>query len=93
MGPLLKSLETNPHATLIALFMNAVDDTKTDEDRLADIVGRSGVVDRLSRYMPSTGGSTSTGVYVVKFLAVMDGIAEHDVYFERSVLSCFTRFD
>ncbi|KAJ1324714.1 DUF4470 domain-containing protein [Microdochium nivale] len=84
MGPLLKSVATNPHATLITLFMNAVDDTKTKGDRAADAAGRSRATDRLTRYMPPTKLPISIGdVYMIKSMFAMDRVAEHDMYFDR----------
>jgi hypothetical protein len=48
-SPLLKQPSQNPHATLITLFLNAVDEVSTPADRFANIVSET---EKLKRYMP-----------------------------------------
>ncbi|KAL4811860.1 hypothetical protein BDW67DRAFT_179221 [Aspergillus spinulosporus] len=52
MIPLLQSPRENPHATLITLFMNAVEETMTDEERVREVSPDSVSSRRLLRYLP-----------------------------------------
>lgn len=52
MVPLLQAPLENPHATLITLFMNAVDETLTDQDKLRDLTPHSTTIKRLLKYLP-----------------------------------------
>ncbi|KPM34923.1 hypothetical protein AK830_g11652 [Neonectria ditissima] len=52
MVPLLQTPLENPHATLITLFMNAVDETLTDHDRMRDMTLNSQVTQRLLTFLP-----------------------------------------
>lgn len=51
MVPLLQSPLENPHATLILLFLNAVDENLSDQDKL-DSLTEQNAVQRLSKYLP-----------------------------------------
>lgn len=55
MVPLLQGPLVNPHATLITLFMNAVDDNITDQDKRADMTSQSLTTERLLKYLPPKG--------------------------------------
>ncbi|KAF7175088.1 hypothetical protein CNMCM7691_006492 [Aspergillus felis] len=50
MVPLLQTPLENPHASLITLFMNAVDETLTDEDRIQDLTPHSPTTKRLIKF-------------------------------------------
>ncbi|KAF5565162.1 SET MYND domain-containing protein, partial [Fusarium pseudoanthophilum] len=53
MAPLLRHPSVNPHATLITLFMNMVDEQSTDEDRIEGIKNpRSKSAKRIIKYLP-----------------------------------------
>lgn len=55
MMPLLQIPLINPHATLITLFMNAVDEHLTEQDRIADITPQILTTKRLFQYLPPKG--------------------------------------
>jgi hypothetical protein len=52
MVPLLQTPEQNPHATLITLFMNAVEEAMTLEDRLQGMASDSRALRDLREYLP-----------------------------------------
>ncbi|KAJ5761103.1 hypothetical protein N7520_008259 [Penicillium odoratum] len=52
MVPLLQSPLENPHATLITLFMNAVEESLTDADRMEGLTSKSQITKRLMKYFP-----------------------------------------
>ncbi|KAL2833788.1 hypothetical protein BDW59DRAFT_156589 [Aspergillus cavernicola] len=52
MTPLLQTPLMNPHATLITLFMNAVEEAMTNEDRLKDLTPHSKSTKKLLKYLP-----------------------------------------
>ncbi len=74
MVPLLQQPQDNPHATLVTLFMNAVDENQTDQDRLADISALSPTTKRLVKYFPPKKGTTLTisDPEVIKFSCARD---------------------
>lgn len=51
MVPLLETREKNPHATLITLFMNAVEEFSTDEERTESLDPQSRVMKTISGYL------------------------------------------
>jgi hypothetical protein len=84
MVPLLQTPLENPHATLITLFMNAVDETLTDQDRLHDLTAHSPTTKSLLKYLPPKGRPTS--IYdpeLVKFDLGRDLITTYDHIFDR----------
>jgi hypothetical protein len=82
--PFLQSPLVNPHATLITLFMNAVDENITDEDRVADMVQNSPTKKRLLKYLPLKGMPTSRfDPELIKFTVALDSVATHDHIFDR----------
>lgn len=84
MAPLLQSPAVNPHATLITLFMNAVDESITERDRKAEANEGSQSSKSLIKYMRPTG--PLTGAYdptLVKFSFARDYVTTYDRYFDR----------
>lgn len=84
--PLLQSTVDNPHATLITLFMNAVDETMTDEDRIRDMTPNSASSRRLLQYLPPSGSLVSEyDPKLVKFNMGRDLVTKYDSVFNRYV--------
>ena len=80
--PLLQAPLTNPYATLITLFMNAVPENITKQDRIADIHGPT--TKRLLKYLPRKGMSTdSSDPAIIKFCYARDSVANYDYIFDR----------
>ena len=59
LTPLLRSPAENPKATIITLFMNAIDETLTDDDRMRDMTTNSASTKRLMQLIPRRGVSLS----------------------------------
>jgi hypothetical protein len=86
MVPLLKPPLENPHATLITLFMNAVEETLTDEDRLRDLARHSASSRKLVRYLAPERRLTSRyDPVLVKFNMARDLVMDYDAIFDRYV--------
>ena len=84
MVPLLQEHLVNPHATLITLFMNAVDENMTDEDRIADRTADSPTTKRLVKYLPPRGvPTTPSDPRIIKFSFARDNVATYDHIFDR----------
>jgi hypothetical protein len=84
MVPLLQGPLINPHATLITLFMNAVDENITDQDRIADMTPHSPTTKRLLKYLPPNGMPVNpSGPEIIKFSYARDNIATYDHIFDR----------
>lgn len=84
MIPLLQNKVDNPHATLITLFMNAVDETMTDEDRIQDMTQNSTSSRRLLQYLPPSGSLVSKyDPKLIKFNMGRDLVTEYDYVFNR----------
>jgi hypothetical protein len=84
MVPLLQSPLVNPHATLITLFMNAVDEGITYEERIADMLPHSPTTKRLLKYLPRKGMPTSKyDPELIKFNFARDCVATYDHVFDR----------
>lgn len=84
MVPLLQGPLINPHATLITLFMNAVEETKTDQDRVSGISLHSPAVKRLLKYLPLKGMPTSSyDPELIKFAYARDIVTTYDHIFDR----------
>lgn len=84
MVPLLQTPLQNPHATLITLFMNAVDETMTDQDKIRDMTPNSTSTKRLLRYLPPKGRPTSRfDPELIKFNLARDYVTTYDHIFER----------
>lgn len=83
MIPLLQNSLVNPHATLITLFMNAVDENMTIQEERAN-VNHSPTTTRLMRYLPPSG--LPSGPYdpvIIKFCCARDCVATYDRIFDR----------
>lgn len=85
MVPLLQSPSINPHATLITLFMNAVDETRTQQDQMNDMGPHTQTTKRLLKYLPPKGISTIniSDPELIKFSFARDSVANHDNIFDR----------
>jgi hypothetical protein len=84
MMPLLQGPLINPNATLITLFINAVDENITDQDRIADITQHSPTTKRLLKYLPPEGGPTNPfDPKIIKFSYARDSVATYDHIFDR----------
>lgn len=84
MMPLLQGPPINPHATLITLFMNAVDENITDQDRIADMTPHSPTTERLLKYLPPKGMLTNpSDPQLIKFVFAQDNVATYDHIFDR----------
>ncbi|KAL3461958.1 hypothetical protein BJX64DRAFT_288910 [Aspergillus heterothallicus] len=82
--PLLQNPATNPHATLITLFMNAVDETMTDEENFREIQPNTASSRRLLRYLPPSGGIMSEyDPKLIKFNMARDLVTKYDPVFNR----------
>lgn len=81
MVPLLQAPHINPHATLITLFMNAVEEITTDRDRKASMTLAS---KRLLKYLPIKARPTNpSGPDIIKFTYALDQVATYDHVFDR----------
>jgi hypothetical protein len=86
MVPLLKPRLENPHATLITLFMNAVEETLTDKDRLRDLTPQSASSLKLVRYLPPDRRPTSRyDPVIIKVNMARDLVMDYDAIFDRYV--------
>ena len=84
MVPLLQGPSINPHATLITLFMNAVDESLTPQDRMADVGKNSRATKRLLKYLPLKGWPTNPyDPQVIKFSYAQEKVATYDHIFDR----------
>lgn len=86
MVPLLQGPLINPHATLITLFMNAVDENITDQDRMADMTPHSPTSKRLLKYLPPKrmlANPSMVNPEIIKFSYARDIVATYDHIFDR----------
>ncbi|KAK2829922.1 hypothetical protein FQN49_007126 [Arthroderma sp. PD_2] len=85
MMPLLQTPLENPHATLITLFMNAVEMALTDQERVQGLAARnSPAAKHLHQYLPLRGGPTSRyDPKVIKTIAGRDLVTNYDHIFDR----------
>ncbi|KAK4039008.1 hypothetical protein C8A01DRAFT_47462 [Parachaetomium inaequale] len=85
--PLLQGLLSNPHTTLITLFMNAVEEYTTTADRIADIMPHSETMKRLFKYLPPDirVASDESDTWPIKFNSTRDIVADHQPIFDRFV--------
>lgn len=86
MIPLLQGPLVNPNATLITLFMNAVDENMTTGDQIANISPHSPETKRLHKYLPHTNkGMTMnpSSPEIIKVLFARDVVATYDHIFSR----------
>ncbi|OBT63191.1 hypothetical protein VE03_07739 [Pseudogymnoascus sp. 23342-1-I1] len=88
MVPLLQGPLVNPHATLITLFMNAVDENLTTRDQLSGMSPHSPERKRLLKYLPTTNmGMTMnpSSPEIIKFLFARNIVVTYDHIFNRCV--------
>ncbi|EFQ96687.1 hypothetical protein MGYG_08610 [Nannizzia gypsea CBS 118893] len=84
MVPLLQTPLENPHACLITLFLNAVDETLTDQDKLRDMTVDSPTTKALLKYLPPTRKLSSTfDPELIKFNSGRNFLTPFDHIFDR----------
>ncbi|KAJ0168197.1 hypothetical protein CTA2_8707 [Colletotrichum tanaceti] len=84
MVPLLQSPAVNPHATLITLSMNVVEENLTILERYAGLVADGPTWRQIQRYMPLPRRELDPNDPVVcKILAAQDCVTDYDVVFSR----------
>jgi hypothetical protein len=84
MVPLLQTPLENPHATRVTLFINAIDETLTDQDRLHDLTAHSSTTKSLLKYLPPKGRPTSTSdPEIVRFNLGRGFVTTYDHIFDR----------
>ena len=85
MVPLLQEPLINPHATLITLFMNVVDENITDQERIADATPHSPTTKRLLKYLPLKGMPpiNHSDPRIIKFSFARDNVATYDHIFDQ----------
>lgn len=85
MLPLLHGPLINPHATLIVLFMNAVEETMTNQDRIAEVTPHSQTTQRLSKYLPIKGppSGITYDPRIIKMSLARDAVTTFDHIFDR----------
>ncbi|EXK76747.1 hypothetical protein FOQG_18522 [Fusarium oxysporum f. sp. raphani 54005] len=84
MSPLLQAPSNNPHATLITLFMNVVDENMTDQDQMADATMQSPSTKRLLKFLPPDHPPTSChDPDIIKFSYARDYVRTYDHIFDR----------
>ncbi|KAK7987452.1 hypothetical protein PG989_007767 [Apiospora arundinis] len=80
----IETPRANKHATLLTLFMNAVDETITDQDKLSEMTPNSPVTKLLLKYLPPKRSRTSPyDPEIVKFSLARDIISTYDRFFDR----------
>ncbi|KAJ1328217.1 hypothetical protein MN608_07553 [Microdochium nivale] len=86
LSPLLQSHAINPHATLITLFMNAVDENRNEQDQILEVSPSSLTIKTLTKYMPPTRRlANNNDPDIFKFTSAMGYVTNHDRYFNRFV--------
>ncbi|KAL4781287.1 hypothetical protein BJX76DRAFT_363731 [Aspergillus varians] len=84
MIPLLQTRAQNPYATLITLFMNAVEETLTDQDRRQGLSLNDPVVKNVLKYIPPNGRPPSTySPWIIKFETARALVTNYDHIFDR----------
>ena len=84
MVPMLQTPLVNKHATLVTLFMNAVDETMTDDDKMSDLNTNNSATKRLVQYLPPKGAPTSTyAPEIIKFSFARDLVSTYYHIFDR----------
>lgn len=84
MIPLLQTPAQNPHATMITLFMNAVEETLTDEDRMQGLTLHSRATRDLLNYLPPNGTRNSKyDPALIKFNVGRELVGTYDHIFDR----------
>jgi hypothetical protein len=84
MVPFLQGPLVNPHASLITLFMNAVDEAMTEQDTLASMAPHNPTTQRLYKYLPSRGRLTSPfDPELIRVSFARDIVGTYDHIFDR----------
>lgn len=85
MSPLLQDPSVNPHATLITLFMNVVDENMTVQDQINDAKAmESQSTKRLLKFIPPSHPPTSHhDPDIIKFTYARDFVSTYDHIFDR----------
>ncbi|KAJ5272980.1 hypothetical protein N7478_008105 [Penicillium angulare] len=82
--PLLQSPLKNPHATLITLFMNAIEESMTDQDRLRKASWDSPATKTLMKYLPPTRRLSSRyDPDIIKFNFCRELVTNYDDIFNQ----------
>jgi hypothetical protein len=81
-GPRLYPRQRNPHATLITLFLNAVDGSMSPMDQHQDFME---VRKKLSSYLPLTASpnANTNDAEIMRFIAAEHLVRDVDKYFSR----------
>ncbi|PFH56468.1 hypothetical protein XA68_16469 [Ophiocordyceps unilateralis] len=79
--PMLQPVAYNRHATLITLFMNAVEDTLTSQDKVQKVDNASSA--RLRSYIKEGRLEKSPNVEVMKTAMGLDIVSQYDDTFDR----------
>jgi hypothetical protein len=84
MVPLLQTPNQNPHATLITLFMNAVEEVMTLEDRLQGLAPDSRALRDSRKYLPLNKKPDSRyDPVLMKVQYAQELVARYEHVFER----------
>jgi hypothetical protein len=88
LAPQLQGPSTKPHATLITLFMNVVDENISDQDEMADASPLSLTTKRLLKYLPIDRTSPINMDHdprIIKFVYARSTVANYDYILDRYV--------
>ncbi|KAK3901827.1 hypothetical protein C8A05DRAFT_16048 [Staphylotrichum tortipilum] len=84
MIPLLQTPLTNPHATLITLFMNVVDEYgMLPEEQMANWARTRAVMPRIVKYLSLKGIPDPLSLDMVRFIYAMGSVATYDHVLDR----------
>lgn len=84
MIPLLQNPVQNSHATMITLFMNVVDESLTDDDRMQGLTLYSRATRDLLKYLFLKGALNSRyDPAIIKFNVGRDLVTTYDHVFDR----------
>jgi hypothetical protein len=85
MMPLLQEPLINPHATLITLLMNIVDEDISDQDRMADAAPQSPTAKRLLKYLLLEGlpPNNHSDPRIIKHLLPRDIVGTYEHIFDK----------
>lgn len=82
--PLLQAPRDNPHATLLTLFLNAVEEATTDKDRMNSMRHDSVSTRRLLHYLPLSGVPESEyDPHFLRFSYARDLVSDPRPIFKR----------
>lgn len=83
LGPLLQKKSTNPHATLIMLFMNAIEENLTPADQAASF--RSSMAQVVKFLPPPVSRTHSYDPCYLKYMLAADLFRDNDRFFNKYV--------